>query len=546
MSEQGASARGLSWTVFLMAFVISCNNPRCNRADPSDASIDASDQFGGTGTTHNVQCSGWFPDWIARQVPTGRSFQLSQGYPLGVPRIEEVDGKLKIVGWNPYPPASTTIEAPWLAHNFLVASERPAYLESLKQYLLEGNTGATNVEDDFLVQNNKVRSWFHIPMMTTSPTKRREPYHGLTRERALRDDEHKWITNDGFGLGAFAIGAYNWLGGYTIGKVFDDPNPLNAKPAAAGFIPGTFVFKLLFVEYSPKDIVTTIDPLVGSPEWTIQDNQSATGATLKVRLLQVDVAVRDTRATKTGWVFATFVYDKTMTAPTPWAKLRPVGLQWGSDAGDTTSAAIDETWISPGVSADLQREDSLPFGKLGRLNGPVDNPVSSCISCHSTAQYVIGTTDVNAARGVSLVPPMSCSSNESMFWFHDVPAGTPFGVMNTCVPAPPVATPPLYSLDYSLQLADALESSIARRNPNPCMSFAESLKDAVIVDAPPGDRTATDTTRKRLAADRLRDVRANGPLPTEVLRKRAPSAVRLEVKVEDLKLQQREDDLHRR
>ena len=52
-----------------------------------------------------------------------------------------------------------------------------------------------------------------------------------------------------------------------------------------------------------------------------------------MRLLQVDVAVRDARATKTGWVFATFVYDKTMTAPTPWAKLRPVGLMWGDAAG---------------------------------------------------------------------------------------------------------------------------------------------------------------------------------------------------------------------
>lgn len=58
------------------------------RRDPS--TVDATPPtgpFGGPGTDHVAQCSGWFPDWISRNPPPAgtASFQLAQGYPLGIP-----------------------------------------------------------------------------------------------------------------------------------------------------------------------------------------------------------------------------------------------------------------------------------------------------------------------------------------------------------------------------------------------------------------------------------------------------------------------------
>lgn len=496
-------------------------------------------QFGGdTGAGgYKVQCSGWFPDWIARNPPgaDARSFQLAQGYPLGLPvLVETADHKLAIDHYDPYPPANDAIEAPWLPLDPKVAADQPAYLDALKAYLLDGNTGAASVEDDFDVGHNGKRSWFHVPMMTTSPFARREPYHGLTAERVLRANDHKWIKNTATdGLRSFAIGAYNWLGGYTIGRVFADPDPAAADPSRAVFIEGAFVFKLLFAEYDPTKIDAAQDPLVGAPEWKVQDVTNPTGPLVPVRLLQVDVAVRDADAGATGWVFATFVYDKAMVAASPWAKLRPVGLQWGNGIG-----ATPETWLAPGIPANLQREDGKPYGRDGRLNGPVDNPTSSCMSCHSTAQLITGITGntaaaVASARGAAIFPPTGCTDAEDQVWFRNIAAGAPFGLMTSggtgCTLATPQpATPPMYGLDYSLQLAEALESSRVRGNPNPCRTTAENLRDVAIIEAPVGDANAMAAMRARLSSKALREFGAERlrGLPRGLVRSQGQPTIR--------------------
>jgi hypothetical protein len=340
-----------------------------------------------------------------------------------------------------------------------------------------------------VAQKNAQRRWFHVPLMTTSPVSRREPYHGVTKERALRSGDHTWIL-DGTGgsnnLQAVAIGYYNWLGGYTIGQVFKDPDPTLSEPTATVFINGAFVFKLLFAEFDPVKIDSALNPLDGAPEWQVQDVQAATGPLLNVRLLQLDVAVKDPRSTQTGWVFATYVYDKSLTStePNPWKRLTAVGLQWGNDPDVTGPGVgtIDESWINPGLPAVFHHQGTTSaVGRDGRLNGPVDNPASSCISCHSTAQVLVGGSNLDAFRGVDLVPPGPCSNAEDMTWFRNVMGGLPFGVTTNggtgCgLETPQPSTPPLSSLDYSLQIAVALESALFFENPNPCQTMATSLR----------------------------------------------------------------------
>jgi hypothetical protein len=208
--------------------------------------------------------------------------------------------------------------------------------------------------------------------------------------------------------------------------------------------------------------------------------------------------VKDPRAIQTGWVFATYVYDKSLSAePNAWRRLTPVGLQWGNDP-DVTGPGVgtlDETWInSAAIPAVFQNK----LGRQGRLNGPVDNPASSCLSCHSTAQVSVGATPVAAFRGARLVSPTACTDAQDMTWFRNVPGANPFGTITSggtgcTLASPQPGTPPLHSLDYSLQLADGLESSLFYNNPNPCEAGAMELRKAalaIVAGAQRGQRMA--------------------------------------------------------
>lgn len=486
------------------------------REDPSTTTTTTTDEFGAPGAGFVAQCSGWFPDWISANPPANgvASFQLSQGYFLGIPVFDTVGGQTKVVGWNPPSPLTNTTSAPWLAHDFNLPAQRLAYLQALLDYVMLGMP-----EADFVAQANTKRSWYHVPMMTTSPTSRREPYHGTTKERPLLASSHSWIA-PGNALDSFAIGYYNFLGGYTVGQVFNNPDTLLSDPAKARFIDGSLVFKLIFAEHDPAKIVAAQDPLVGAPQWQVQDVEAPTAPLKNVRLLQLDIAVRDPRATDTGWVFATYVFDKSKTTePVAWRRLTPVGLQWGNDPDVTGPGAgtLDQTWINPGLPAQFQGK----LGRNGRLNGPVDNPASSCLSCHSTAQVRVGATPVGAFRGARLVPPGACSDVQDMAWFRNIAGGTAFGtVVNNgggcTLEAPQPATPPLHALDYSLQLADGLESALFYQNPNPCQATAMAMRSAQAAAPAQGPqdygamlrKSAARSERVRIQPDKVRQLQA--------------------------------------
>ncbi len=131
--------------------------------------------------------------------------------------------------------------------------------------------------------------------------------------------------------------------------------------------------------------------LKGSPEWMVDRHKYTKAKGYECdrevqpdHVVQVDVAVVDPRS-PTRWVYGTFAYDSDTPGSSFWDHLVPVGLQWGSDP-----------WSFPAVP----QADSLPiqqsvintdigtFQHLGckdRLAGPVDNPQSSCTSCHASA-----------------------------------------------------------------------------------------------------------------------------------------------------------------
>jgi hypothetical protein len=188
--------------------------------------------------------------------------------------------------------------------------------------------------------------------------------------------------------------------------------------------------KLIFTT-APLDQVPYLE---GSLEWEGDINRAnGVAPRPKLRLLQLDVAVRDPRAdVTTGWVFGTFQYEKdASTSPNWWRHLVPVGLMWGNDAARVLiNQPPREQWIN------TNRGQQLHLGLRGLLNGPIDNPRSSCVGCHGLAQ-------MNKVDDPEPSLPRILATNAS--------AATIQRYLRNVGPAE-AYSPDYTSLDYSLQL----------------------------------------------------------------------------------------------
>jgi hypothetical protein len=306
------------------------------------------------------------------------------------------------------------------------------------------------IEADFLPEKNTVRKWFHMPMMNFDRG-RREAQRGMTSERVVVAPELG--VKQGHRLNNFAVGFYNAAGASAIGAVWKSDNPDVTK---ARFPKGTMTFKILFSDGKADDF-NGPDILAGAPEMTILTNAGPK----KVRLLQMDVAAVDDRS-PVGWVFGTFAFDSSATDPIAWKRLRPVGLSWGNDPGFKPSdqqagKKLEQTTISD----QIPNYAAAHLGWAGRTNGPVDNPISGCLSCHGTAQYPV----------VADLAPFDTACNtdtKKLRWFRNVKGTTAFGAIaqNTCLPTP--LNPAPRSLDFSLQMQVAVQNVLQNKRKNPC------------------------------------------------------------------------------
>ncbi len=385
---------------------------------------------------------------------------------------------------TPFCNSSVPFPDGWTGHKFTLAQDYPkelgpqifpwtkvdpkanpgAYTQAVLDYFYEGNI-RESVEDSFDPALNTVRGWYNAPWQNVGANGR-EPLHGLTRERPNQpfelDPNQKQVWNN------YAVGFYNPPGGKMIGQVWANHGKPDATLSTAP--EGTVAAKLLFTTASDEEVPW----MKGSPGWdayVFEDlhnggsfNDDAPRKVTKVRLLQLDIAVKDKRSAQTGWFFGTFVYGGGMAANagSGWKNVAPVGLMWGNDPGYSGTGPLKETWINPAVK--------LPhLGYQGRLNGPVDNPKSSCLSCHATAQSPESIDDlVN-----NLLPPPGVDPTP---WFQNIYSGKPF-------------TPGKISNDYSMNLAFGLASfaSVQAANKTSDPTARKAAQDALIVksSAPP-------------------------------------------------------------
>jgi hypothetical protein len=114
---------------------------------------------------------------------------------------------------------------------------------------------------------------------------------------------------------------------------------------------------------------------------------------------------------------------------------------WGDPTRVTSGQPPVQTVINPEAQAIIQH-----MGYKGRLNGPVDNPASSCLSCHSTAQI---PADLSQPT-VPGPPPGGANPTPAVQrqYFRNIKSGTPF-------------TPGQVALDYSLQLQNGIANRAA-------------------------------------------------------------------------------------
>lgn len=355
------------------------------------------------------------PGQLASQYE-GPVFKLSQDYPAQPPPESALPPFMK-----------TDFQGDW-----------KNYMLQVRSYCFEGN-----VESDWRVENNTVRKWYHVPWQHYGPSGR-EGIHGLTKEAPVQVKQLA-PTQVTKGNQTYAVGIFNEFGGYTIGQVWanhEDPDP-GATTAPGGFLEGTVICKALFVDVPIAEVPFLVNP-VQWDAYITREYASQDRLFTKVSLIQMDIAIKDRRA-PTGWIFGTFQYNGKLNEANKWENLIPLGLMWGNDPAITDDAYTNPTptvtKINPNLKETVINPDTneLPpthLGWNGRLNGPVDNPKSSCMGCHMTAE--VPTLSPLAPSFASPAPPVG--SPDWMRWFQNNKCGTPFDAEAK-------------SADFSLQLS---------------------------------------------------------------------------------------------
>lgn len=393
-----------------------------------------------------------FPDFGYMAAPgsyAGAVFKLSQDYPTKPPAKNQL-------------PAFFSKFPKVLSPDF---SQWREYMLAVRDYCFEGNLAV-----DFRVEQNSVRKWYHIPWQHYGPNGR-EGVHGLTKEasvqpKQLAPTQGEPSASDFYQT--YAVGFFNDFAAYTIGQVWadhmnPDPSVTNAPSGGKGFPEGAVVFKLLFVDVPVEQVPFLVNPV----QWEayIQNGYyNAARSVRSVSLIQMDIAVRDNRA-PTGWVFGTFQYNGALRSLASWENLIPVGIMWGNDPDITSNEYTNKqptvTKINPNLKETAINPDphELPpthLGWNGRLNGPVDNPVSSCISCHMTAE----SPTLSPLNPSFQANPPPIGSPEWMRWFSNVACAHPFDAQAK-------------STDYSLQLSISIENFLLWKTPAQSGLFAK-------------------------------------------------------------------------
>jgi hypothetical protein len=249
---------------------------------------------------------------------------------------------------------------------------------------------------------------------STDPTSGREAlmntYTGqIVHKTTFLSDQPKteWVQNH-------AVMYYNDHAATMLGRVWADL--YDADLSELTFPDGSIVVK---AEATTPTIAEWSDVLDGAATWKVfrptTEDQGNKVTPLKATVveahpLQLSIKVKDSIASpETGWVYMAFIYNAKSPGVEPWDRFDPFGAMWGNDPqfandpkGLPQGEQLTETWVNPNGPAFAR--DTLGWG--GRMAGPMDVATrqgvittdgkqfgpkdigaSSCISCHSSAEF---------------------------------------------------------------------------------------------------------------------------------------------------------------
>lgn len=312
---------------------------------------------------------------------------------------------------------------PWVGKNLDVKNKTDAELltKILQKYVLEGwfendkSKGKINLESHF--RKNDSRTWCNTPWLNVTE-KGREAIHGLTKEFPIRTTSVYQVPEaieKGEDAVTWGIAFFNKpvCDGYV--KFFDQQDMIRQMrdndPKFVGG-DGAVSFKLLFnamPEWRKHMAGQWTDKNSGLEAynwWTHvsharQDDNYNNGdesnrQIMNVAHVQMDISISDSRLKGTNpvlknWLMTTYYFDPTyynefladMDIPEALKHMRPVGLQFGLDAGETHIFEGSHNNHRPG-KANGGNGTELPYTQT-RLNGPVDNIEGSCLGCHAAS-----------------------------------------------------------------------------------------------------------------------------------------------------------------
>jgi hypothetical protein len=390
-----------------------------------------------------------------------------------------------------YPKQRPRCEAPWLKRPVNFNNPNPKwedwkdYVQDIINYVAEGQD--PNLPDNvgWKTEVNGQTRWFHIPWMAYDPHGGREFVHGLTNELSTALSTFKNDPNSGRASGkqklagavqagvnplfeTWSVGMYNPCGAWSVGQVFPasgapatykDPKTGRLMVRGLPFPEGTVVMKVL----NTTADADSVSYMKNSTNWQANGHKKLVPVPTKssdyttydraittVHLVQVDLAVIDPRS-PTRWVYSTLAYDGTLDPqryPTVWSRLVPLGVQWGSDPESFPAVPQDQSkplWQSVLAPVNLPEH----YGCNKRLAGVVDNPSSSCVSCHMGAYAAAPGVIDEQGKNIPLifVPISTCQtySPASKSYFSNYKYPMPYpdstGLIKAAIP-----------LDSSLQL----------------------------------------------------------------------------------------------
>ncbi len=311
---------------------------------------------------------------------------------------------------------------PWLAKKYDVSKKADAetVAKILQRYVYEGwfdsdkTKGKMDFESHFRANNQ--RTWCHTPWLNVTE-KGREAIHGLTKEFPIRTTSVYTVPEDiekGEDAVTWGIAFFNKKVCDNYVKFFDQQDMIrqmrdNAPNFESG--DGSVSFKLLFNAMPDwrehmAGQWTDRKGLEAYHWWThvsaarqddrVKNGDESIREIMNVAHVQMDIGLSDRRLLGTNpvlkhWLMTTYYFDPSynneyladMDIPEALKHMRPVGLQFGLDAGQTHIFDGAQNNHRPGPALGGNSTE-LPYTET-RLNGPVDNIEGSCLGCHAAS-----------------------------------------------------------------------------------------------------------------------------------------------------------------